>query len=549
MSNNRTRTSHDDERRDRDSAGDKLVAAVTTTCHVIAVACRFARRHPLLAWVNPAIGVVAWIGGLAGLGGVVGLVAVGLAGWWGTDPEAFDRQVTNRVRTGWRWEWRYYRCWSKAMALCALARVYKGKEVTPKLTRVECSWATDVLHITEPPGQEPVDWEIKASEVAESFGALSGRVRRVKPGKIRLELVVRRLDDVVEPLPITPAERLDLNAVPVGRLGDGSTFTLGIKEVNTKFSGRAGAGKTEGAGLSVIRGVAAAIGTGEVVVWAADPKGGTGLAHGPLGANGEPTCPLFCRVAWSEEAIARMMFDALDLMYAREVDLRHEGLRKYEPSAECPTVIVWIDELLSITRLAEDTQLGVEVTAVITKLLSRARAVGIILLGAEQDPREKAQPFADGFQVKVCMGVARAALVDVVLGQGAWAAGAHAERIPIGEAGAGQCYVRSDDDGDGGVPVWGRFSRVDRACVDEMGELYPTPWAWHESRGLYRPADDPAAALAVMERLASALHIPVGKRARGRVVDITDRLGRQGAAGDLDRRPATAPASRVAGTY
>jgi len=103
-------------------------------------------------------------------------------------------------------------------------------------------------------------------------------------------------------------------------------------------------------------------------------------------------------------------------------------------------------------------------------LLSQGRSVGVLVVGALQDPRKDVLPFRDLFPVRICLRVTEASHVDMVLGDGARERGALADQIPMTQPGTG--YVVLDGDP---IPVRVRAAYVADEDIDTMAAAYAGP--------------------------------------------------------------------------
>ena len=70
-------------------------------------------------------------------------------------------------------------------------------------------------------------------------------------------------------------------------------------------------------------------------------------------------------------------------------------------------------------------------------LISNGRAVGVVVVGALQDPRKESIPFRDLFPTRIALGLVEAEQTDLVLGRGARPRGAGWWRIPRTQPGKG----------------------------------------------------------------------------------------------------------------
>jgi S-DNA-T family DNA segregation ATPase FtsK/SpoIIIE len=254
---------------------------------------------------------------------------------------------------------------------------------------------------------------------------------------------------------------VDLSAVPVGRREDGAPWLLPLVGSHVLVAGATGAGK--GSVLwALVRALAPAVRAGLVEIWAVDPKGGMELAGGQR---------LFARFAWDPEDIADLLDNAVTYMQDRAGRLRGVA-RLHTPAVGDPLVVLLVDEIAFLTAYGP-AEVRKRIAASLPLLLTQGRAPGVVVVGGVQDPRKDVLTVRDLFPVRVCLRMSEAGQVDLVLGRGAHAAGAHAELIPLDRAGTG--FVRTDAEP---VPVLVRAAWQDdddiRAVADRYGH-HPEP--------------------------------------------------------------------------
>jgi hypothetical protein len=119
----------------------------------------------------------------------------------------------------------YRRRWQPAMVLSGLAAVFEHAEYVPKIRRIRCDLNADRVLVTMLSGQAVEDFESSVDALANTFGALSCRVRVDRPGRIWLDFAHRDpLTTVIPALPFT--EVPDLRALPLGKREAGTSWTL-----------------------------------------------------------------------------------------------------------------------------------------------------------------------------------------------------------------------------------------------------------------------------------------------------------------------------------
>ena len=124
---------------------------------------------------------------------------------------------------------------------------------------------------------------------------------------------------------------------------------------------------------SLLHGLGYDISQGRVQVWAMDPKGGMELRPGQR---------LFCRV---EDSNAEAMCDAVEDLVVmkdeRAKGLAASGLRSHKASVDEPHVVVVIDELATLTALA-DRAVTNRFEKALGLLLTQGRACGITVVSS-----------------------------------------------------------------------------------------------------------------------------------------------------------------------
>jgi DNA segregation ATPase FtsK/SpoIIIE, S-DNA-T family len=276
--------------------------------------------------------------------------------------------------------------------------------------------------------------------------------------------VVRRdtLTGTVDALPIP--ETPDLAAVPIGLREDGRPWVLRVLGNHILAAGVTGAGK--GSVIwSLIRGLAPAIRSGRVEVWAVDPKGGMELSIG---------APLFARFACADYVeVVELLEDAVTVMKERARRLAGH-VRQLDPTEDEPLIVVLVDEIANITAYLPDRELRRRADGALALLLTQGRAVGVSVVGALQDPRKEILNYRNLFPTKIALRLDEADQVDLVLNKGARLRGALSDTIP--ETSPGVAYVREDGTTD--------ITRVRAAYVtdDQIRELaasYPAAVGRH----------------------------------------------------------------------
>ena len=214
--------------------------------------------------------------------------------------------------------------------------------------------------------------------------------------------------------------------------------------------GATGAGKS-GVLWCIIAGLAGFIRAGVVKVWAVDPKGGMELAFGrPLFdrfAYGNPNCP-----GGYEASLALLLEDAVAEM-RRRADRLMGHTRLHTPTVTEPLLVLLVDEIAALTAWITDRTMKKRIDTALSLLLTQGRAVGVVVVGAIQDPRKDVIPQRDLFTIRIGLRVNEVEHVRLSLGSDAYNRGAACERIPDTLHGVG--YVAQDGIPD---PVRVRFA-------------------------------------------------------------------------------------------
>jgi S-DNA-T family DNA segregation ATPase FtsK/SpoIIIE len=275
----------------------------------------------------------------------------------------------------------------------------------------------------------PVDVEKVCDALAHAFRARECRLMPARPGRVWLEVHRRdALRNVVQP--IAQREPAALSGIPIGVGEDGEPWCLRLTGTHVLIAGATGSGK--GSVLwSVLHGLGSDIRRGRVQVWAMDPKGGMELRPGE---------GLFTRFEDSNaEAMCSAAEDLVHIKDQRAKALATRGLRSHTASVDEPHIVVLIDELATLTALA-DRAITNRFEKALGLLLTQGRACGITVVAAVQDPGKDVVGWRDLFPTRVAMRLDNPIQVDMVLGDGARDRGARADQIS--ELTPGVAYVR-----------------------------------------------------------------------------------------------------------
>jgi S-DNA-T family DNA segregation ATPase FtsK/SpoIIIE len=376
-----------------------------------------------------------------------------LVGWRLVWPAGFQRWVSWPARAWWRRRWVYRRRWAAVMQTTGLTVRVDGTENVPRLGRVRSTSTVDRVTVRLLVGQVVGDYATAAPRLAQAFGARECRVRSMRRGnRVELWFLIRDpLTAIVPPIePPAAGGRVDLAGLPVAVGEDGAVYRLRLLGSHLLVVGATGSGK--GSVIwSLLHALAPAIRDHLVCVWAVDPKGGMELAPGAglfaRFAYGDPTHPgtpaagAAAGVAGYELEFASVLEDAVAVMRRRQAVLR--GItRLHTPSVAEPLLVVVVDEIASLTGYVTDRDAKRRIGAALALLLSQGRAVGVLVVGAVQDPRKEVLTVRDLFPTRVLLRVTEPDQVALVLGASARDRGARAELIPESLPGIG--YIGLD---------------------------------------------------------------------------------------------------------
>jgi len=369
------------------------------------------------------------------------VIGAALVYWRLQSPATYEERFTTPARLL-RWRLWTHLSWQKLCKRCGLSvaeqvtrRDSKGRQVTstrwfhPKLLATDVSRTTLRMTVRARMGQTVEDLERAVPAIRDAAGAHSARSVVVSPGTLRIELVMREqlstVGNAVPPTAVATAR------VALGRCENGSAWILQLSGRHTLTVGCSGAGKG-----SVFWGIAGGLGpavaAGTVHLVGIDLKYGIELSVG---------APLFTKIATTEA-------DAVETLAAVEklMDKRGSAMagrtREHSPSKSAPLIVVLIDELAGITAYMSDPALRKEAAASLSRILTKGRAVGIVVGAFLQDPRKEVLPMRGLFTQTIALRLRSRDEVTMVLGDG-MADNAPAHRISPEQPGTG--YVISED--------------------------------------------------------------------------------------------------------
>lgn len=373
--------------------------------------------------------------------GIVGLAGAVLVYWRLHSPTTYEERFATPARIL-RWRLWAHLSWQRLCRRCGLSaseqttrRDKEGRQVTstrwlhPKLLGTNASRTTLRLTVRARMGQTVDDLERAVPAIRDAAGAHSSRSVVVAPGTLRIELVMREQLSAVghASLPTTAATA----RVTLGRCENGAAWTLPLSGRHTLTVGCSGAGKG-----SVFWGIAAGLGpavSADVVrLVGIDLKYGIELSVGS---------GLFTKIATTES-------DAVETLAALEklMDKRGKAMagrtREHIPINGSPLFVVLIDELAGVTAYMSDPALRKEASASLSRILTKGRALGIVVVAFLQDPRKEILPMRGLFTQTIALRLRSRDEVTMVLGDG-MAEAAPAHRIDPDRPGTG--YVIAED--------------------------------------------------------------------------------------------------------
>ena len=398
------------------------------------------------------------------LGGVV----LGLVVWARLHPPSFDRWLAPWLRARWR-RWTTYRGqrWAGVLADCELIREQRrtGEVLVPRVLRVRSATPSiDTVYVRMVRGQDIKTWTDRAAALADALVAHRVAIAKVRPAVLAV-VVERDLPfDHVIPAPEIPldSDAVDLSALDVGDNEHGEPFLLAVAGRHVLTAGASGAGKSSLL-WAPLRAMGPMIRDGLVRVSMIDLKGGAETERGRR---------LFTRHATTAEQAIDLLTEVRDAMKARQEQMRAEGVRKLAITARTPLELVMVDEMAMLTAYGDRADIR-EALRLLAEILTQGRACLVSVMGYVQEPSKDVIDVRELFTTRVCLGVAAASHVDMVLGDGARERGALADEIPGDPRHAGIGYVI---DATSRLPVRFRAALVTDNEIDELVDAC-RPWA------------------------------------------------------------------------
>ncbi len=372
---------------------------------------------------------------------VVIIAGATLTYWRLHSPETYEDRFATPARLL-RWRLWAHVSWQRLCKRCGLSaseqvirRDHEGRQVAstrwfhPKLLGTEVSHTSLRLTVRARMGQTVEALERAVPAIRDAAGAHSARSVVVSPGTLRIELVMR--EQLSTSGRATPPSAVATAQVKLGRCENGAAWNLPLSCRHTLTVGCSGAGKG-----SVFWGIAGGLGpavaAGLVRLVGIDLKYGIELSVGSA---------LFTAIATTEA-------DAVETLAALEKLMNQRGAamagrtREHTPTASAPLVVLLIDELAGVTAYMSDPALRKEAAASLSRILTKGRALGIVVAAFLQDPRKEVLPMRGLFTQTIALRLRSRDEVTMVLGDG-MADTAPAHRISPDTPGTG--YVVAED--------------------------------------------------------------------------------------------------------
>lgn len=150
---------------------------------------------------------------------------------------------------------------------------------------------------------------------------------------------------------------------------------------------------------------------------------------------------LFGKIATTDAEAARLLSKLEELLDSRGRRMAGRA-RSHTPSTAEPLVVLLIDELAGLTAYMTDAALKRQVATSLSRILTKGRAIGIVVAAFMQDPRKEILPMRGLFTQTIALRLRSRDEVAMVLGDGL-ADAAPAHRINPNEPGTG--YVVAED--------------------------------------------------------------------------------------------------------
>jgi S-DNA-T family DNA segregation ATPase FtsK/SpoIIIE len=372
---------------------------------------------------------------------IVGVTSAALVYWRLHSPETYEERFATPARLL-RWRLWAHVTWQRLCKRCGLSaseqltrRDHEGRQVTstrwfhPKLLGTDVSRNALRLTVRARMGQTVEDLECAVPSIRDAASAHSARSIVVSPGTLQIELVMR--DQLSTVGHASPPTAVATTRVALGRRENGSAWTLPLSGRHTLTVGCSGAGKG-----SVFWGIAGnlgpAVADGVVRLVGIDLKYGIELSIGS---------GLFTKIA-TTEADAVETLAVLEKLMNKRGNAMAGRAREHSPTTASPLLVLLIDELAGVTAYMSDPALRKEAAASLSRILTKGRALGIVVAAFLQDPRKEVLPMRGLFTQTIALRLRSREEVAMVLGDG-MADAAPAHRISPYRPGTG--YIIAED--------------------------------------------------------------------------------------------------------
>ncbi|MBE1877844.1 FtsK/SpoIIIE domain-containing protein [Myceligenerans pegani] len=322
-----------------------------------------------------------------------------------------------------------------------------------------------VLRLNVVVGQTVDDIVRAASRIATAYGAHGHELRPVKPGVVDLVLfLIARLAPRTAVMPAELVDAASVGVVAAGIRRDGRRLDLVVRGRHTLVVGATGAGK--GSVLwSVAGNLAPAVHAGYVRLWGVDLKQGIEVETGRA---------LFGQVAYTAADAVAVLEALVQIMNERGTLMRGVS-RNHTPTPDAPLHVLIVDELADLMAYSGFDHKR-EAERLLSKLLTQGRALGVVVLGCVQNPRQEALGGTRNlWPQKIALRLDSETETEMVLGTAARLAPAHdipADIQPGGISGtAGTAYLVAED----GTPTLCRFDYWPDQLIHAVAQRYPAP--------------------------------------------------------------------------
>lgn len=356
----------------------------------------------------------------------------------------------------------------------------------PRLLRVKTSAHSVTLKARTRRGQALAELEALGPKLAATFSADAYRVypaKRRSGSTVMFDLIMRDLIRAPRTA-VMPEPVMETGHALVGRRQNGKPFRLQVIERQTLVVGASGSGK--GSFLwGVCCSLAPAVAVDAVRFWGVDLKGGVELAMGDR---------LFSRRAYDAEAALEVLRD-LDEIAKQRMDAMRGISRSFKPTPGDPLHVLIIDELASLTAYAPK-ELKRDAEPLLSSILTKGRAVGVVVVAFVQDPRKEVINARGLFTQTVALRLRSADETNMVLGDG-MAPVAPAHRI-LKQA-QGTAWIIAEDGSTDRV----RADYWPDHIIRRVAELYPATPDLYPVAGDVVPGELPGMPLSLVKGDAS----------------------------------------------